>query len=101
VIHARDPKNRGVFPTVLRPDLLLTDDGFVLTELDSVPGGIGLTAFLNRLYGAKPGALPAPRNPKLKSRPGTQNSAFSERTTRWSEISTTRSPRCAPRPPIR
>jgi len=35
----------------LRPDLLLTDEGFALTELDSVPGGIGLTAFLNRLYG--------------------------------------------------
>jgi hypothetical protein len=51
VAHARDPKNRGTFPPVLRPDLLLTDDGFVLTELDSVPGGIGLTAFLNRLYG--------------------------------------------------
>jgi hypothetical protein len=51
VAHARDPRNRGMFPTVLRPDLLLTDDGFVLTELDSVPGGIGLTAFLNRLYG--------------------------------------------------
>jgi hypothetical protein len=50
VEHARDPKNRGAFPTVLRPDLLLTDDGFALTELDSVPGGIGLTAFLNRLY---------------------------------------------------
>jgi hypothetical protein len=48
--HARDPKNRGVFPTVLRPDLLLTEHGFVMTELDSVPGGIGLTAFLNRLY---------------------------------------------------
>jgi len=52
VAHARDPKNRGVYPTVLRPDLLLTDDGFVMTELDSVPGGIGLTAFLNRLYSA-------------------------------------------------
>ncbi len=50
VEHARDPKNRGAFPTVLRPDLLLTDDGFVMTELDSVPGGIGLTAFLNKLY---------------------------------------------------
>lgn len=49
--HARDPKSRGAFPTVLRPDLLLTEDGFALTELDSVPGGIGLTAFLNRLYG--------------------------------------------------
>ncbi len=51
--HARDPKNRGVFPTVLRPDLLLTEHGFVMTELDSVPGGIGLTAFLNRLYGGE------------------------------------------------
>jgi len=51
IAHARDPKNRGLFPTVLRPDLLLTDDGFALTELDSVPGGIGLTGFLNRLYG--------------------------------------------------
>lgn len=53
VRHARDPKNRGVFPTVLRPDLLLTEHGFVMTELDSVPGGIGLTAFLNRLYGGE------------------------------------------------
>lgn len=60
VAHARDPKNRGAFPVVLRPDLLITDEGFVLTELDSVPGGIGLTAFLNRLYGAAaPGILGA------------------------------------------
>jgi hypothetical protein len=50
VAHQRDPKSRGAFPTVLRPDLLLTDEGYVMTELDSVPGGIGLTAFLNRLY---------------------------------------------------
>lgn len=58
VAHARDLKNRGAFPTVLRPDLLLTDDGFALTELDSVPGGIGLTAFLNRLYaGPDSGAI--------------------------------------------
>lgn len=55
VHHARDPKNRGAFPTVLRPDLLLTDEGFALTELDSVPGGIGLTAFLNRLYADEAG----------------------------------------------
>lgn len=48
--HARDPRNRGRMSPVLRPDLLLTDEGFVLTEMDSVPGGIGLTAFLNRLY---------------------------------------------------
>ncbi len=53
IAHARDSRNRGAFPTVLRPDLLLTDEGFALTELDSVPGGIGLTAFLNRLYGGE------------------------------------------------
>lgn len=56
VAHARDPKNRGAFPTVLRPDLLLTEEGFILTELDSVPGGIGLTAYLNRLYATDPAA---------------------------------------------
>lgn len=58
VAHSRDPGNRGALPPVLRPDLLLTDHGFALTELDSVPGGIGLTAFLNRLYGAAEGAGP-------------------------------------------
>jgi hypothetical protein len=47
---SRSPRLRGVLPPVIRPDLLLTDDGFALTELDSVPGGIGLTAFLGRLY---------------------------------------------------
>lgn len=77
VAHARDPKNRGAFPLVLRPDLLLTDEGFVLTELDSVPGGIGLTGFLNRLYteargvSAPPagasdvGGVPSPRDPTI------------------------------------
>lgn len=51
IAHARHARTRGALPPVLRPDLLLTDEGFALTELDSVPGGIGLTAFLNRLYG--------------------------------------------------
>lgn len=53
IAHARASGNRNSFPTVLRPDLLLTEDGFALTELDSVPGGVGLTAFLNRLYAAE------------------------------------------------
>jgi hypothetical protein len=57
VQHARDQRLRGVFPTVLRPDLVLTNDGFALTELDSVPGGIGLTAFLNRLYDGGDGTI--------------------------------------------
>lgn len=42
--------NRGHLPRIMRPDLLLTEAGFSLTELDSVPGGLGATAYLNRLY---------------------------------------------------
>ncbi len=37
-------------PRVIRPDLLLTEHGLRVTELDSVPGGIGLTAWLNQTY---------------------------------------------------
>lgn len=51
VAHARHRRVKGEVPVVLRPDLLLTDTGFALTELDSVPGGVGLTSFLNTLYG--------------------------------------------------
>jgi hypothetical protein len=39
-------------PRVIRPDLLLTEGGFAVTELDSVPGGIGLTGWLGETYGA-------------------------------------------------
>lgn len=42
---------------VIRPDIIPTAEGFVIAELDSVPGGIGLTAWLNRSY--------APWNPRL------------------------------------
>ncbi len=50
VEHGRLKALRGHTPILIRPDLLLCDDGFALTELDSVPGGLGLTAFLNQLY---------------------------------------------------
>lgn len=40
----------GETPRVIRPDLILTPDGFSATELDSVPGGIGLTAWLGEVY---------------------------------------------------
>lgn len=53
--HARSKRLRGTLPPVLRPDLLMTESGFALTEMDSVPGGIGLTAFLNRIYGGEEG----------------------------------------------
>ena len=38
------------FPKVIRPDLMLTPGGFALTELDSVPGGMGVTAWLSKTY---------------------------------------------------
>jgi len=37
-------------PRVLRPDLLWTAEGFKLTEIDSVPGGLGISAWLAKLY---------------------------------------------------
>jgi hypothetical protein len=49
---ARDPKVKGQVPAVIRPDLILTDDAFAMSELDSVPGGIGLTSWLNKTYSA-------------------------------------------------
>lgn len=30
---------RNELPRVIRPDLLLTEEGFIISELDSVPGG--------------------------------------------------------------
>ena len=42
---------RAEIPRVIRPDLVLTEEGFVIAELDLVPGGIGLTAWLNETDG--------------------------------------------------
>jgi hypothetical protein len=46
----RSPGLKNDIPRVIRPDLLLVDQGVAITELDSVPGGIGLTAWLNQVY---------------------------------------------------
>jgi hypothetical protein len=46
----RHPALKNEWPRVIRPDLLLTEDGLAITELDAVPGGIGLTAWLNQTY---------------------------------------------------
>ncbi len=35
---------------VIRPDLILLEDSFALSELDSVPGGMGITHFLSQCY---------------------------------------------------
>ena len=51
----REQRAEGVdceFPRVIRPDLILADDGLRMTELDSVPGGIGVTAWLSQVYAA-------------------------------------------------
>jgi hypothetical protein len=46
----RSPALKNDVPRVIRPDLLITDQGLKVTELDSVPGGIGLTGWLNQTY---------------------------------------------------
>ena len=41
---------RGEVAKIIRPDLILTPEGFVICELDQIPGGIGLTAYLQETY---------------------------------------------------
>jgi hypothetical protein len=47
---SRRKECRDDLPKVIRPDLILTDEGYTIAEIDSVPGGIGLTAWLNQTY---------------------------------------------------
>ncbi len=47
---SRGRECRDALPRVIRPDLILTDEGWTIAEVDSVPGGIGLTAWLNQTY---------------------------------------------------
>jgi hypothetical protein len=49
---SRRKEIRDDLPRVIRPDLILTENGYVIAEIDSVPGGIGLTAWLNQTYSA-------------------------------------------------
>ena len=50
VTYSRMKRFRDDLPGVIRPDIIPTQDGMVITELDSVPGGIGLTACMSQLY---------------------------------------------------
>ncbi len=68
---SRDPRFKNDLPCVIRPDLLLTEDGFAITELDSVPGGIGLTAWLQAVY--KKNAECGMRNAESQSGVGFQS----------------------------
>ncbi len=47
---ARSKALAEAVPRIIRPDVILTDEGFIIAELDNVPGGIGLTAWLNDVY---------------------------------------------------
>src|SRR5436190_737807 len=49
---SRRKEIRDDLPRVIRPDLILTENGYIIAEIDSVPGGIGLTAWLNQTYSA-------------------------------------------------
>src|SRR5260221_2558223 len=50
VQFSRQKRLCNELPQVIRPDLVLTDGGFTIAELDNVPGGIGLTQWLNQTY---------------------------------------------------
>ncbi len=52
VALARQKQFRDELPQVIRPDLILTETGYTIAEIDSVPGGIGLTGWLNKTYAA-------------------------------------------------
>lgn len=52
VEFSRQKQFRDDLPLVIRPDLILTESGYTIAEIDSVPGGIGLTGWLNQTYAA-------------------------------------------------
>ena len=47
---SRRKEIRDDLPRVIRPDLILTEKGYIIAEIDSVTGGIGLTGWLNQTY---------------------------------------------------
>ena len=47
---ARQNRFKQELPGVIRPDLILTDDGFAASELDSVPGGMGFVGAMAEAY---------------------------------------------------
>jgi hypothetical protein len=60
VTYSRMKRFRDHLPGVIRPDIIPTDSGMVITELDSVPGGMGLTGSLSHAYDALAGAAGEP-----------------------------------------
>ncbi|MBV8372900.1 MAG: hypothetical protein JOY69_06540, partial [Candidatus Eremiobacteraeota bacterium] len=47
---ARQNRFKQDLPSIIRPDLILTDNGFAATELDNVPGGMGFLGATTEAY---------------------------------------------------
>jgi len=47
---SRQNRLKQDLPRVIRPDLILTEDGFSASELDSVPGGMGFVGAMSATY---------------------------------------------------
>jgi hypothetical protein len=47
---ARQNRFKQELPHIIRPDLILTDEGFIASELDSVPGGMGFVGAMTEAY---------------------------------------------------
>ena len=47
---ARQNRFKQDVPRVIRPDLILTDDGYIASELDSITGGMGFVAAMAQTY---------------------------------------------------
>ncbi len=48
--YQRMKRFRTDLPIIIRPDIIPTDDGLIISELDSVPGGFGLLTALTDQY---------------------------------------------------
>ena len=67
VDYSRMKRFKAQLPGIIRPDVIVKEDGFAVTELDAVPGGFGLTSQLMNLYarddrqiiGLEDGGIPA------------------------------------------
>ena len=76
ITYSRMNRFRTLIPGIIRPDVIPTADGMAITELDSVPGGIGLTACMSRAYDDQLGLSPSPagapfdRSPLIAGRDG-------------------------------
>jgi len=79
--YSRMKRFKAQLPGIIRPDVIVQEDGFVVTELDAVPGGFGLTARLMALYerddrkiiGAAEGGIPSLFYQMVESGSGEKN----------------------------